>query len=178
MYSTLLMVRKYVSKVTMSKLVSTLVSHSTQGDPRYDRSSTMCPWTWGKVCGIRTRSWRLATPRKTLENDDFTDLQILGGRARSGGRYQLIHGMRTLGTLGCCFSDTEPSEVERPPSSIRPLPGATLRGCTRRTYDTGRTRDRTPGETPVMYRDALCAPPLGATASAPTPQSSSASLKW
>ena len=80
------MVRKYVSKVTMSKLVSTLVSHSTQGDPRYDRSSTMCPWTWGKVCGIRTRSWRLATPRKTLENDDFTDLRILGGRARSGGR--------------------------------------------------------------------------------------------
>ena len=46
----------------------------------------MCPWTWGKVCGIRTRSWRLATPRNTLENDDFTDLRILGGRARSGGR--------------------------------------------------------------------------------------------
>ena len=67
------MVRKYVSNLTMSKLVSTLVSHSTQGDPRYDRSSTLCPWTWGKVCGIRIRSWRLATPRKTLENDDFTD---------------------------------------------------------------------------------------------------------
>ena len=72
-----------------------------------------------------------------------------------------------LGSLGFCFPDTETSEVERPPSSIRPLPGATLRGCTRLTYDTGSTRDRTPSETPVMYRDALCAPPLWATASAP-----------
>ena len=86
MYSALLMVRKYVSNVTMSKLVSTLVSHSTQGDPRYDRSSTMCPWTWGKVCGIRTRSWRLATPRKRSKT---TILRIYGfwaaGRDREGG---------------------------------------------------------------------------------------------
>ena len=58
----------------------------------------MCPWTWGKVCGIRTRSWRLATPQKTLENDDFTDLRILGGRARSGGGVQRASGHRlTLG---------------------------------------------------------------------------------
>ena len=82
------MVRKYVNNVTMSKLVSTLVSHSTQADPRCDRSSTMCPSmdVGHEVCGVLTRSWRLATPRNTLENDDFTDLRILGGRARMGER--------------------------------------------------------------------------------------------
>ena len=115
MYSTLLMVRKYVSNVTMSKLVSTLVSHSTQGDPRYDRSSTMCPWTWGKVCGIRTRSWRLATPRKTLENDDFTDLRILGGRARSGGRVRHASGLQL--TAGWPWRAEPPARAQR------------LRGC-------------------------------------------------
>ena len=81
------MVRKYVNNVTMSKL-STLVSHSTQADPRCDRSSTMCPSmdVGHEVCGVLTRSWRLATPRNTLENDDFTDLRVLGGQARMGER--------------------------------------------------------------------------------------------